>query len=668
MKSSFKIFALTMLLICGFSIKSNAQWSSDPAANLQVCDVTGDQALPKVANTSDGGCYIAWFDNRNGSYAVYLQRLDALGNKLWATNGMLVSDNPQSSSLVDWAIASDNHNNAIVTFTDTRDNDSLHAFAYLVDTSGNMLWGANGIRLSGEGDYQPNPVACQTSDGNYVFAWIVAADTQKIALQKISLAGQKMWGADPIIYASGTNENYTYPAVIPSDNGSVIVVHTGYTGPFYAAVVHIYAQKFDTDGNPVWANPGGVAIQDRGGIPFYVHPMVISDNSNGVFVTWYDDWDSNNLFSSFAQHITSTGTVMFPANGAEVSTNTTMHHLYPTLAYNSGADELYCFWLEETSLQDNFAVYGQKFDASGNRLWNSNGVAFTSMTQNAMFQPHALPTDTSVFVIYIQGNQSGVNQGVYSFMSNSAGDLVWNPAIVTMSDPTPDKLHAVSTIWTDDIAKFVWEDTRNDGGGIYAQNINPNGELGNIVVPVELTSFTGVQNGSTVTLNWSTATELNNRGFNVERSELNQNNWQSIGFIEGNGTSTTPHAYTFSDKNLNAGSYNYRLKQVDNDGSSKYINLAESFTIQPGTYSLSQNYPNPFNPTTMIKYSVPERNQVTIKIYNVLGSQVATLVNEVKPAGSYEVNFNASNLSSGVYYYTISAGKFTSTKKMILMK
>ena len=665
MKGSIKFFALSVLMICGFSINSSAQWSSDPAVNLQVCDVNGDQALPKVASTSDGGCYIAWFDNRNGSYAVYLQRLDALGDKLWAPDGMLISDNPQSSSLVDWDIASDNHNNAILTFTDTRDNDSLHAFAYLVDTSGNMLWGADGIRLSGAGDYQPNPVTTQTSDGNYAFAWIIAGSTQEIALQKISLAGQKMWGSDPIIYSSGTSENYTYPAIVPSDNGSVIVVHSGYTG-FFTAPYYTYAQKFDMDGNPLWGT-GGLVVENVGA-PFYEHPFVMSDGNDGAFVSWYDDRDNNNLFSSFAQHVTSAGTVTFPANGAEVSTNGSMHHLYPTLAYNSGSDELYCFWLEETSLQNNFAVYGQKFDASGTRLWNTNGIAFTSMTQNAIFQPHALPTDTSVFVIYIQGNQSGINQGVYSFMANADGDLSWNPAIVTMSDPTPDKLHAVSTIWTDDIAKFIWEDTRNDGGGIYAQNINPNGELGNIAVPVELTSFTGAQNGTTITLNWNTATELNNRGFDVERTEGNQNNWQSIGFVQGSGTSTNPHAYTFSDNNLDAGSYSYRLKQVDNDGSSEYINLAESFTVEPGSYSLSQNYPNPFNPTTMIKYSVPEKNQVTIKIYNVLGSQVALLVNEIKPAGSYEVSFDASGLSSGVYYYTISAGKFTSTKKMILMK
>ncbi len=663
MKGSFNIFAFTLLMICGFSINSSAQWSSDPAANLQVCDVAGDQALPKIASTTDGGCYIAWFDNRNGNYAVYLQRLDALGNKLWASDGMLISDNPQSSSLVDWAIASDNHNNAILTFTDTRDTDSLHAFAYLVDTSGNMLWGADGIRLSGVGDFQPNPVTCQTSDGNYVFAWIVMSSSQVIALQKISLAGQKMWGSDPIIYSSGTSENYTFPAIVPSDNGSVIVEHSGFTGTFMAPYF-TYAQKFDTDGNPLWGT-GGVVIENVGA-PFYEHPFVISDGNDGAFISWYDDRDFNNLFSSFAQHVTSTGTLSFPANGAEVSTNTTMHHIYPTLAYNSGTDELYCFWIEETSLQDNFAMYGQKFDASGTRLWNSSGIAFTSMTQNSIFQPHALPIDTSVFVMYIQGN-TGVSQGVNSFMVNAAGDLVWNPAIVTMSDPTPAKLHAVSTLSTDNIAFFAWEDTRNDGGGIYAQNINPTGELGNVVVPVELTSFTGILNGSTVTLNWNTATELNNRGFHIERT-MNKGSWQSIGFIQGNGTSTSSHAYTFSDNDLNAGLYSYRLKQVDNDGSSKFINLAESFTIEPGTYSLLQNYPNPFNPTTMIKYSIPEKNQVTIKIYNVLGSQVASLVNEVKPAGSYEVNFNASELSSGVYYYTISAGNFTSTKKMILLK
>ena len=421
MKNSLKNFTFIVLVLLSFNFKLTAQWSSDPAVNLQVCDVTGEQALPKIASTSDGGCYISWFDHRGAGYAVYLQRLDVAGNKLWATDGLLISDNPQSSSLVDYAIASDNEDNAIVTFTDIRDNDSLHAFAYLIDPEGNFLWGANGIRLSGNGDYQANPVATQTSDSNYVFAWIVAADTQKIALQKVSPAGQKLWGTDPIIYASGTDENYTYPAIIPSDNGSVIVVHTGSTGPFFAAVVHIYAQKFDTDGNTLWGT-NGVGIQTLGGIPFYVHPTIISDSKSGVFIAWYDDRDFNNLFSSFAQHVTSSGTVSFPTDGAELST-ASMHHLYPSLAYNSITNELFSFWLEETSLQDQFAIYGQKLDASGTPQWTATGKSFTNMSSNTLFGPYPQPIDTSVYVIYLEGNASGVNNGVNAFMVNSDGNF-----------------------------------------------------------------------------------------------------------------------------------------------------------------------------------------------------------------------------------------------------
>jgi Secretion system C-terminal sorting domain len=662
MKSSITVI-LFFLFFVGIS---TAQWSSDPSVNLQVCDVTGEQALPKIASTSDNGCYISWFDNRNGNYAVYLQRLDAMGNKLWAANGLLISDNPQNSSLVDWAIASDNHGNAIVTFTDTRDNDSLHAFAYLIDTTGSFIWGANGIRLSGVGDFQPNPVATQTSDGNYVFAWIVSTTPGVIALQKISLAGQKMWGTDPIIYSSGTTENYTYAAVVPSDNGSVILEHSGYTGGF-TAPYKIYTQKFDTNGNPLWGT-GGVPIQDSG-IPFYEHPVVISDNNNGAFIGWYDDRDNNSFFSSFVQHVTSSGTVLFPANGSEVSTTTTMHHLNPTLAYISNTDELFCFWNEETSLQDQFAVYGQKFDAAGTRQWAATGIAFTTMTSNTIFGPYALPTDTSAYVIYLQGNPSGLNEGINAFMVNSTGNFSWSPNIVVMSNPTNQKLHSVTTIWTDNIAKIAWEDTRSGNAGIYAQNINPDGQLGNVVVPVELTSFTGVLDGNKIILNWQTATEINNSGFDIERAALqNKKAWTKIGFVEGNGTSTQLHNYSYVDADLISGTFSYRLKQIDYDGTYKYINLEESFTVQPSVYNLTQNYPNPFNPSTKIKYQIPNAGLVTLKVYNILGKEVATLVNENKPAGNYEVEFSAKDLTSGIYIYKLQSGSFVETKKMILMK
>ena len=186
------------------------------------------------------------------------------------------------------------------------------------------------------------------------------------------------------------------------------------------------------------------------------------------------------------------------------------------------------------------------------------------------------------------------------------------------------------------------------------------------IVPVELSSFTFNVKDNNVVLNWRTATETNNNGFEVQRKTADE--WQTIGFVKGSGTTTQPQTYSYTDENLAAGTYVYRLNQVDFDGSS-YASSELSIVInQAANFALDQNYPNPFNPTTQIAYSVGERTNVNLVVYDLLGREVATLVNEVKEPGSYKVNFNASNLPSGVYTYRIQSGSFVQTKKMMLMK
>jgi photosystem II stability/assembly factor-like uncharacterized protein len=190
------------------------------------------------------------------------------------------------------------------------------------------------------------------------------------------------------------------------------------------------------------------------------------------------------------------------------------------------------------------------------------------------------------------------------------------------------------------------------------------------IVPVELSSFTANVNSDNISLIWTTATELNNRGFEVERKVSISNDWTSLGFIEGRGTSTEPKTYVYQDFNVNSGiSYNYRIRQTDYDGSVTIYNLAETVTFgTPVNFELAQNYPNPFNPSTTITFSIPQKSEVSVKIYDILGNEVATLVNESKEAGRYSINFNASKYSSGVYFYSIKAGNFTETKKMTLIK
>jgi hypothetical protein len=212
-------------------------------------------------------------------------------------------------------------------------------------------------------------------------------------------------------------------------------------------------------------------------------------------------------------------------------------------------------------------------------------------------------------------------------------------------------------------AHLAWAGTFNGEQDVYYSYI-----YDSTFVPVELVSFTASSAGNIVTLNWLTATEINNRGFEIERSG-NKTNWILIGFKEGNGTISEPQHYTYSDflENTNSSTFYYRLKQIDFDGSFRYSEIIE-VEITPTNYSLSQNYPNPFNPTTNFKFQIANSGFVSMKVFDVLGNEVANLVNEELSAGEYEVEYNASGLPSGVYFYKLSAGSFTDTKKMILMK
>jgi len=188
-------------------------------------------------------------------------------------------------------------------------------------------------------------------------------------------------------------------------------------------------------------------------------------------------------------------------------------------------------------------------------------------------------------------------------------------------------------------------------------------------IPVELVSFSGTAMQEGITLSWSTASELNNLGFEVERS-LDENGFIKIGFVNGAGTSTETHYYSFTDRSYfeNKSRIQYRLKQVDFDGSFEYSNVIEVEVFTPFVFKLEQNYPNPFNPSTIIRWQLPKESFVTLKVYDLLGNEITTLVNEEKAAGNYEVTFDASVLPSGVYFYTLSTGNFISTKKMILTK
>ena len=216
-------------------------------------------------------------------------------------------------------------------------------------------------------------------------------------------------------------------------------------------------------------------------------------------------------------------------------------------------------------------------------------------------------------------------------------------------------------------------------------------------MPVELSSFSGIFQNGKVKLLWRTETEVNNYGFEIFRTvypavggaqdsshsepDLSREEaWEKIGFIEGHGNSNSPKSYDFVDKNVMYGKHYYRLKQIDNDGSFEYSDVVEVDvpTLQ-GYVILEQNYPNPFNPETKIRFVVNENTQVTLKVFNAVGSEIAEIFNDKVESGRiYEVNFpakggsafggNAYTLPSGIYFYQLRTDLYTKTKKMLLIK
>ncbi|MBE2218567.1 MAG: T9SS type A sorting domain-containing protein [Ignavibacteria bacterium] len=217
------------------------------------------------------------------------------------------------------------------------------------------------------------------------------------------------------------------------------------------------------------------------------------------------------------------------------------------------------------------------------------------------------------------------------------------------------------------------------GADVCATSITINGTYsggGSIctgALPVSLSSFTGTTDKRSVTLMWVTEWELNNFGFRIERMRIDENAWKEVSFVEGHGTSNTANGYIWKDEKLKAGTYKYRLKQIDYNGNFEYFSLESDVIVNPpGKFEMSQNYPNPSNPNCKINFEMPVNGKVSIVVYDLLGREVNTLLNENREADYYTIEFDGSNLASGVYFYRIYAQgegqTFTKTMKMVLVK
>lgn len=455
---------------------AQAQWSEDPAVNLLITGAAGEQVLPIPAVTSDGGCYVGWFDQASGNYDVYLQRLDAQGNAQWAGGGIPVSTEPQSSSLVAWDLTVDADDNAVLVFSDTRAGSDLDIYAYKVSPGGDLLWGAGGVTLSTNNAFEPGAAVTVATDGDLVFAWAYLPDAGdgSIRLQRLAPDGTERYPHGGIDILTETGASPAFTDIIPSADGSVIVSCVRDISSYYSNR-YFKAERFAADGSSVWG--GAVYIYDAYPLPLGYHPRIQSDGDGGLVAAFHAS--EANYHQSRFQRIDAAGTEVHPHNGIRVTELAGRMHIDPSLAYQPDTGDAYVFWNERNSAQSQWGIYAQRVSSAGVLEWGVNGLELLPVNSAYKSFPRAVPCAGGAMV-FLSDEPGGAydEDRLIGMRLDGSGAQVWPGEIVEVATSPSSKSRYPATVTGDDMAILVWEDDRGGTADLYAQNVNADGTLG----------------------------------------------------------------------------------------------------------------------------------------------------------------------------------------------
>jgi hypothetical protein len=449
-----------------FAANATAQWSSSAASNQSIGDGPGDQVQPKLAPTSDGGCYVSWYDqDASGSpafgYDVRLQRLDAHGNEQWPHRGVLVADRGFSSTQ-DYGLDVDLFGNAVLAFRDDRFVGTQVTMA-VVDTAGVLVWGSNGVQVSNTTAFVAVPRVCGTTDGHHIAAW---AENNELHLQKLDLAGLPQWPSDVVLTAAGSN---LAPSCLQaSDNGSFIVsmVKSGsFTSPR-----HLWAQKFDAAGAPLWgAQP--LPVFDGGSLQIGNFPTFVPDGSGGAVFGWYSN---SPALECRAQHVDATGVEQFPHNGSAAATGAN-DRVNPSVAFSPASASTFLVYTEISGGQDRVAA--QSFDALGNLQWGPLGVGVTNYSALDTASTLALVVEDRLMAFWTEAPGFAQDQ-VMAARLDAFGAVTVAPFVVSSTPASKFRVNVARS--TVGFPILAWNDDASGSADVLVQNVVPSGSLGGL--------------------------------------------------------------------------------------------------------------------------------------------------------------------------------------------
>ncbi|NWF90023.1 MAG: SBBP repeat-containing protein [Ignavibacteriaceae bacterium] len=608
----------------------------DPAGNIYV---TGEYFSSSI--DFGNGVTLNIGSVGSGNCDFFLTKYDKDGNAAWAVRG--------GGTLTDrgYGIVVDHENNLLVTGhyfgtatfdTVTRTSSgNLDMFVAKYDTLGKLQWFSEGKSVS---QVSSRAITTDNAGNAYVVGYygsttaptvnfgplsLTSSGQREIFIVKYNPSGEPMWCTS----AGGPKSGEEANDVEVDEEGNVYVTGTFVDTASFSGVTmngkgsnEIFIAKYNPLGQLIWVRSAGGAKADEGN-------GIALDGLGNVYIC--GKIDSSATFESL-QLVTAGGSDPFIAKY-----DTAGNFLWVICEGGTGTDNCYDIAVDELGDVIAGGAFSETATIGGNIL--------TSTGNEDLF---LMKVDALQNLVWIK-QAGGPDLDRFGGLALDAGENI----ITTGYYSTWIKLGSDSLVSNGVQEIFV-------------------SKVGNNPIPVELTSFSAENLNNKIVLNWTTASETNNAGFEVERS-INGKDFSKLVFIPGNGTTTEKHNYSFIDENISAVLYFYRLKQIDLNGTISFSNIVEVDASLPIEFSLNQNYPNPFNPATSISFNLPFDAQVQLAVYNAVGEHISDLVNSNYAAGRYKIQFDASNFASGMYLYRLSAAKnngsvFSDTKKMIIIK
>jgi hypothetical protein len=630
------IFLLLFFLRSAFLF---GQWNPDPSINTPVCTTsTTQQMFLKMIPDGNGGTFITWIEATASTAQIYVQHLSNNGTPLWGSSGVAVCPNAYIQN--EPGIVSDGSGGAIVSWTDNRSGAIKH-YAQRISVSGHLQWSADGIAVCSAAQLVlPNYKTVSDRKGGAILIWDDSRNlNNQIYGQRISPAGQLLWQADGLPCSPLVIPLLSYD-VIADTSGGAILSWSRVTN--IASAIDIYVQRITADGVVQWGLNG---MNICPGPKDQLRPQ-LTDDGKGNFIVLWSDFRKDPVFSQiYGQRIDTNGNPYWDNDGALLLDSMSPQQSFMKLVSDSAGGGIFT-WLADYVPQGNAGnIYAQRFDSTGATLWTADKIA--SLQGVSMPVDFLMTSDnkSGSFVAWLAPNLNPQGDGsldVHAQHISANGTTQWaNTGTVVSSAPTNQVMPQIISD-TNSIAIIAWSDTRSGTSyDIYAARLN-----GQVNLPVEWLSFTAKQNGNSHILTWSTANENNNKGFEVERS-ADGYRFNRIGFVAGNGNSSSPQLYSFTEKDPLEGHNYYRLKQVDIDDKSEYSKIIRLDRSQGEKLIL---YPNPVSTTLRIKIL---NSSAVLHILNSIGEVVKTKTTSGQGVAEIDIR----DLPCGVYYLKVLSNK-----------